>query len=232
MISAGINLVMTVIGFTVSTLFIVFVCTRLICARIHLNATRRSFARSPGSDLNILERGIHGLEPVVVANFPTKKFRELCLSSKENVQCTVCLSEYHEEDTLRILPPCGHSFHATCIDIWLQQHSTCPVCRISLRELSERKWFMQPMFSSAVRSQYTVQSANARYCHCMANTHRHPSGSHNNCNLGPGSTHAGQCRPEGDTVNVIVRDGNSASTEHNRIFKDSANRKVESQSGR
>lgn len=54
MISSGINLVMTVIGFTVSTMFIVFVCTRLICARIQLNATRRSFARASGSDLSVV----------------------------------------------------------------------------------------------------------------------------------------------------------------------------------
>ena len=52
MMSSGINLVMTVIGFTVSTLFIVFVCTRLVCARIHLNASRRSFPIASRSDLS------------------------------------------------------------------------------------------------------------------------------------------------------------------------------------
>lgn len=54
MISSGINLVMTVIGFAVSTMFIVFVCTRLICARIQLNASRRSFHMSSRSDLSIV----------------------------------------------------------------------------------------------------------------------------------------------------------------------------------
>ncbi|KAI3470573.1 hypothetical protein Pfo_027236 [Paulownia fortunei] len=228
MISSGINLVMTVIGFSVSTMFIVFVCTRLICARIHLNASRRSFARASRSDLSILERGVHGLEPLVVANFPAKKYRELCLASKENAQCTVCLSEYHEDDTLRILPLCGHSFHATCIDIWLQQHSTCPVCRVSLRELAERKWFMQPMFSSAVRSQYSMQSVNAHYCHCMANGHRRSSGSHNNQVSDP--IQEGRCRSQGDVVNI--GDSNSISIDHDRMTKDSGNRKVESPSNR
>ncbi|KAL1542325.1 putative RING-H2 finger protein ATL36 [Salvia divinorum] len=180
MISSGINLVMTVIGFTISTMFIVFVCTRLICARIQLNASRRSFSRASGSDFSILERGLHGIKPHVVANFPTRKYRDLCLTSKENAQCSICLSEYHEEDSLRFLPLCGHSFHAACIDIWLQQHSTCPVCRVSLRELPERKWFMQPMFSSAVRSQ---QPVNAHYCHCMANGPRPESLSNNNLSM-------------------------------------------------
>ncbi|PIN17280.1 hypothetical protein CDL12_10053 [Handroanthus impetiginosus] len=216
MMSTGINLVMTVIGFAVSTMFIVFVCTRLICARIQLTASRRSFARASRSDRSILERGLHGLEPFVVANFPTKKFKEMCLSSKENAQCSVCLSEYHEEDTLRILPFCYHSFHASCIDLWLQQHSTCPVCRISLRELPERKWFMQPLFSSAIRS----QSVNAQYCHCMANGHRHSPGSHNNQVMDP-------TRSEGDGDSTCV------TIDHdNHMTKDSANRKVESPSCR
>ncbi|KAK8509468.1 hypothetical protein V6N13_061901 [Hibiscus sabdariffa] len=148
--SAGINLVMTVIGFTMSIMFIVFVCTRLICARIQLIASRRSFPVASRSDLSMLERGLHGLEPVVVANFPTKKYSDACFSASEDAQCIVCLSEYHANDILRILPYCGHFFHVTCIDTWLQQHSTCPVCRLSLRESPEKR-LMQPLFSSAVR---------------------------------------------------------------------------------
>lgn len=151
MIASGVNLVMTVIGFAVSTMFIVFVCTRLICARIQLNAARRSFPTATRSDLGMLERGLHGLEPVVVAKFPTKKFSDEYFASCTDTQCTVCLSEYQEKDILRILPYCGHFFHVGCIDIWLQQHSTCPVCRISLRDSPERKRAMQPMFSSAIR---------------------------------------------------------------------------------
>ena len=54
MISSGLNLVMTVIGFAVSTMFIVFVCTRLVCARIHFNASRRSFPIASRSDLTLV----------------------------------------------------------------------------------------------------------------------------------------------------------------------------------
>ncbi|KAK9061331.1 hypothetical protein SSX86_018511 [Deinandra increscens subsp. villosa] len=151
MMSPGINLVMTVIGFTVSTMFIVFVCTRLICARIHYISSRRSFRMSSRSDLNSLERGIRGAEPYLVASFPTKKYSDPFFSQAKDSQCIVCLSEYHADDTLRILPSCEHFFHSTCIDIWLQQHYTCPVCRVSLREVLDRRCSMQPMFSSAIR---------------------------------------------------------------------------------
>ncbi|KAK8999243.1 hypothetical protein V6N11_070419 [Hibiscus sabdariffa] len=172
MMSAGMNLVMTVIGFTMSVMFIVFVCTRLICARIQLIASRRSFPVASRSDLSIvtfgmvqLERGVHGLEPVAVANFPTKNYGDECFSASDDAQCIVCLSEYHADDILRILPYCGHFFHVTCIDTWLQQHSTCPVCRLSLREFSEKKRLKQPLFGSAVRShsgmqRYSFQSRN------------------------------------------------------------------------
>lgn len=66
-------------------------------------------------------------------------------------RCIVCLSEYHADDTLRILPFCGHFFHSSCIDIWLQQHCTCPVCRVSLRETFDRRYTLQPVSSSAIR---------------------------------------------------------------------------------
>ncbi|CAI9273155.1 unnamed protein product [Lactuca saligna] len=151
MMSPGINLVMTVIGFTVSTMFIVFVCTRLICARIHYISSRRSFRMSSRSDLNVLERGIRGAEPLVAASFPIKKYSDPFFSCAKDAQCIVCLSEYHADDTLRILPFCGHFFHSSCIDIWLQQNCTCPVCRVSLRETFDRRYTLQPVSSSAIR---------------------------------------------------------------------------------
>ncbi|XP_010068887.1 RING-H2 finger protein ATL52-like [Eucalyptus grandis] len=43
--------------------------------------------------------------------------------------CAICLSEYEEEEELRTLPECMHSFHVPCIDMWLYSHSSCPMCR-------------------------------------------------------------------------------------------------------
>ncbi|XVE68618.1 hypothetical protein DITRI_Ditri09bG0082900 [Diplodiscus trichospermus] len=225
MISGGTNLVMTVIGFSVSIMFIVFVCTRLVCARIQLNASRRSFPLASRSDLSILERGLHGLEPVVVANFPTKKYSDECFLATEDAQCTVCLSEYHDEDILRILPYCGHSFHVTCIDIWLQQHSTCPVCRISLRELPEKKRLMQPLFSSAIRSHFGRESFSTHSCNCLLRGHV-PSRTHDNRAMDPiqeNSFASGGNGPEAE-------ENMSHTTEDDEAIKDSRNKDVESPS--
>lgn len=224
MISSGINLVMTVIGFAVSTLFIVFVCTRLICARIHLNASRRSFPIASRSDLSILERGLHGLEPVVIASFPTKKYSDAFFSSSEDAQCTACLEEYHDDDILRILPYCGHSFHVTCIDIWLQQHSTCPICRMSLRECPDRKRFMQPLFSSAIRSRNGPESLDSHSCQCILTNHAsksHENGGMNSVQQDHLTTKSGAAEA-GENVSAIA-EGNLSS-------KDLANKHVESPS--
>lgn len=48
--------------------------------------------------------------------------------SEEGPHCTVCLCEYEQGEMLRQLP-CSHDFHLKCIDLWLSNHTTCPICR-------------------------------------------------------------------------------------------------------
>ncbi|GMI94914.1 hypothetical protein HRI_003160700 [Hibiscus trionum] len=47
-------------------------------------------------------------------------------------ECAVCLSVFEDGDEVRQLPRCKHSFHASCIDMWLYSHSDCPLCRASV----------------------------------------------------------------------------------------------------
>ncbi|OEL25571.1 hypothetical protein BAE44_0013410, partial [Dichanthelium oligosanthes] len=42
--------------------------------------------------------------------------------------CAVCLAEFRDGETLRLLPRCGHAFHRGCIDTWLHTHVNCPLC--------------------------------------------------------------------------------------------------------
>ncbi|KAE8698235.1 putative Subunit H2 [Hibiscus syriacus] len=50
------------------------------------------------------------------------------------LECAVCLSEFEENESGRVLPKCNHSFHMECIDLWFHSHSTCPLCRTSVQE--------------------------------------------------------------------------------------------------
>ncbi|KAJ7982582.1 RING-H2 finger protein [Quillaja saponaria] len=52
--------------------------------------------------------------------------------SVKDTQCSVCLLDYQAEDRLQQIPACGHTFHMNCIDLWLSNNSTCPLCRMSL----------------------------------------------------------------------------------------------------
>eukprot|EP00257_Ricinus_communis_P026565 XP_025013979.1 RING-H2 finger protein ATL52 [Ricinus communis] len=47
----------------------------------------------------------------------------------EGMDCSVCLTEFQENDSLRLLPKCNHAFHLPCIDTWLKSHASCPLCR-------------------------------------------------------------------------------------------------------
>lgn len=47
----------------------------------------------------------------------------------DEYECAVCLSELEEGEEVRQLPRCMHSFHKSCIDMWLQSHLDCPICR-------------------------------------------------------------------------------------------------------
>lgn len=47
--------------------------------------------------------------------------------------CSICLENFENDESLRMLP-CMHAFHTPCIDTWLGQKASCPVCKISIRD--------------------------------------------------------------------------------------------------
>lgn len=50
----------------------------------------------------------------------------------DGTDCSVCLAEFRDGDSLRLLPKCSHAFHLQCIDTWLKSQSNCPLCRASI----------------------------------------------------------------------------------------------------
>ncbi|KAK7394831.1 hypothetical protein VNO78_15371 [Psophocarpus tetragonolobus] len=142
MLGSGTNLVTTVIGFGMSATFIVFVCTRIICGRLRRGAeSRMMYEIESRIDIEQPEHHVNDPEsdPVLLDAIPTLKFNQEAFSSLEHTQCVICLADYKEREVLRIMPKCGHTFHLSCIDIWLRKQSTCPVCRLPLKNSSETK---------------------------------------------------------------------------------------------
>ncbi|XP_066089124.1 RING finger protein 150 isoform X2 [Saccopteryx bilineata] len=45
--------------------------------------------------------------------------------------CAVCIEGYKPSDVVRILP-CRHLFHKSCVDPWLLDHRTCPMCKMNI----------------------------------------------------------------------------------------------------
>ena len=43
-------------------------------------------------------------------------------------RCPICLEDYVSGATLRRLH-CSHQFHKPCLDKWLEQKATCPICQ-------------------------------------------------------------------------------------------------------
>lgn len=79
-------------------------------------------------------RAPKGLDPTVVESFPTFIYSVVkgLKIGKGTLECAVCLNEFEDDETLRLLPKCDHVFHPECIDAWLSSHVTCPVCRANL----------------------------------------------------------------------------------------------------
>ncbi|CAN6280340.1 unnamed protein product [Urochloa humidicola] len=50
----------------------------------------------------------------------------------DSTDCSVCLGEFRDGESLRLLPKCSHTFHLPCIDTWLKSHSNCPLCRCNI----------------------------------------------------------------------------------------------------
>lgn len=131
-----VNLILSIFGITVSSIFILFWCGRYFCARFferRMPGSRSLFFLGTVHNRGTAEHNSAGVSPLVIAYFPTITFHQDTSLPRQDAMCAVCLGEYKEEERLRMLPQCGHNFHANCIDAWLQRHATCPVCRISLQ---------------------------------------------------------------------------------------------------
>ncbi|EOA34154.1 hypothetical protein CARUB_v10021656mg [Capsella rubella] len=93
-----------------------------------------STEEAAGNWLTLNRQPARGLDASVIETFPTFRYSTVktLRIGKEALECPVCLNEFEEAETLRLIPKCCHVFHPGCIDAWLRSHATCPLCRADL----------------------------------------------------------------------------------------------------
>mmetsp|Transcript_611 Transcript_611/g.1825 ORF Transcript_611/g.1825 Transcript_611/m.1825 type:complete len:424 (+) Transcript_611:1632-2903(+) len=133
-----------VLGVTVSLFLCLFmsICKRLIQRHgLFGHSLPEHSAQFVGSGAR--QEGWRGVDRVIVEGFPSfpylppadddeaAKPDALDTDSEGLPSCAVCLCAYEEGEMMRRLP-CNHEFHMKCIDQWLTQRTTCPMCRVAL----------------------------------------------------------------------------------------------------
>ncbi|KAJ3363743.1 hypothetical protein GGF31_000900 [Allomyces arbusculus] len=72
----------------------------------------------------------------VLDALPTIVYNRAKAREDDPTSCVVCLDEFEDDQTLRVLP-CAHPFHVACIDTWLtERKNVCPICRFELVDTS------------------------------------------------------------------------------------------------
>ncbi|XP_057800337.1 RING-H2 finger protein ATL51 [Salvia miltiorrhiza] len=93
--------------------------------------TRGQGAEYSGDEAQAAAATGGGLEEAAIRAITVRRYRK-GEGLIEGAECAVCLSEFEEEECLRLLPKCSHAFHLPCIDTWLKSHPNCPLCRAAV----------------------------------------------------------------------------------------------------
>ncbi|XP_047172928.1 RING-H2 finger protein ATL54-like [Vigna umbellata] len=133
-----------IVGFSVVAAVFVVLCSYAIYVKFFSprnRSVRRSLSR-PQTEEDFLDEEAHGpvvdhpiwyirttgLQQSVIGSITVCKYKK-DEGLIEGSECSVCLSEFEEDESLRLLPKCNHAFHLPCIDTWLRSHTNCPMCR-------------------------------------------------------------------------------------------------------
>ncbi|KAL2653677.1 hypothetical protein R1flu_021805 [Riccia fluitans] len=129
--SMAIIIIVLISAFLFMGFFSIYVRRCTTAGADHAAANGQQNNRPANSNEN---RPGQGLDRAVVETLPLVGYSLVkgLKGGKDLSECAVCLSEFEEDEVLRLLPKCGHLFHPECIDMWFFSHSTCPLCRSSL----------------------------------------------------------------------------------------------------
>ncbi|XBH95449.1 hypothetical protein VPH35_086013 [Triticum aestivum] len=108
------------IFFPVFVVLLAFACLRLYRPPDEPPATENSSSEWPHSHHK------EGLDAAEIAALPLVSYRDvkqhrISDGRIDPLECAVCLLEFDDDDSLRLLPTCPHAFHPQCIGLWLRE---------------------------------------------------------------------------------------------------------------
>ncbi|XP_036425088.1 RING finger protein 148 [Colossoma macropomum] len=82
--------------------------------------------------LRIQQRELKKVAERAIAKLQVRTLRRTDpeVEAEEN-NCAVCIDSFKRGDIVTTLP-CSHLFHKTCIEPWLLEHHTCPMCKYDI----------------------------------------------------------------------------------------------------
>ncbi|CAI9095337.1 OLC1v1031267C1 [Oldenlandia corymbosa var. corymbosa] len=173
-------IVIAIIGILASAFLLVSYYA--IISKYCKDRTRESHFPSGESEAGNLDHSIHspwhdleqdGLDEALIKSIKVFKYKKgdhevNSPTERSSTECSVCLSEFQDGESLRLLPKCSHGFHVMCIDTWLRSHSNCPLCRANIAVLNADV----PPLTESSPPQNGLSSVNGN-SHEIENVHSH-----------------------------------------------------------
>ena len=73
------------------------------------------------------------IEQNILDNLPETKIEDINKLDPEKKNCVICLEDFRNGENVINLP-CIHLFHKNCINDWLKNQNSCPICKFKLTQ--------------------------------------------------------------------------------------------------
>lgn len=140
--------------FSITVIFFIITAHRICCSRSHGRSRPRRNSGDGGRELNSGEGSReHMQQPVVAGDIelapePPLEYTYRSSDGSKEEMCSVCLSELADGEVVWLLAVCKHCFHAACVEQWLRERATCPLCRAPSAAGQGRQELEDPNLSS------------------------------------------------------------------------------------
>mmetsp|Transcript_56635 Transcript_56635/g.172412 ORF Transcript_56635/g.172412 Transcript_56635/m.172412 type:complete len:286 (-) Transcript_56635:476-1333(-) len=95
-------------------------------------------SRAPDDSSAQAALGLSGMAAADIKALPgAAPWRERRSAQGEEHDCPICLEALQDDDVVRTLGNCGHTFHRACIDLWLLRSANCPMCKSAAKAAPE-----------------------------------------------------------------------------------------------